>query len=223
MTGTATPTTVEAALDWQERMRHRVRVTEERVEPLHVTGVDVAYDDDAGEAVAAAVTVELATLRPVERVTRRVAVDFPYLPGLLAFRESPPLLAAVRALSRPPELIVCDGHGLAHPRRFGLACHIGVTLDVPTIGVAKNPPMFDVDQPGPDRGDWTPLETDGEVLGRGLRTQRNVKPVYVSIGHAVGLDEATDLVLRLSPRYRQPETTRLADQLCRRALADTRG
>ncbi|MFJ2670005.1 endonuclease V [Streptomyces sp. NPDC087525] len=186
-----------------------------------VTGVDVAYDDARDVVAAAAVVLDAATLAVVEEATAVGTVAFPYVPGLLAFREIPTVLAALEALTSDPGLVVCDGYGLAHPRRFGLAAHLGVLTGLPVIGVAKNPFTFSYEQPGGRRGDSSPLlADDGEEVGRALRTQEGVKPVFVSVGHRVGLDNACAHTLRLAPDYRLPESTRRADALCRRALRD---
>ncbi|MEV6425863.1 endonuclease V [Streptomyces sp. NPDC051662] len=187
-----------------------------------VTGVDVAYDDERDVVAAAAVVLDAATLTVVEEATAVGTVAFPYVPGLLAFREIPTVLAALEALSSDPGLVVCDGYGLAHPRRFGLAAHLGVLTGLPVIGVAKNPFTFSYEQPGGRRGDSSPLLADGgEEVGRALRTREGVKPVFVSVGHRVGLANACAHTLRLTPHYRLPETTRRADALCRRALRET--
>ncbi|GAA3210018.1 hypothetical protein GCM10020256_07750 [Streptomyces thermocoprophilus] len=147
-------------------------------------------------------------------------VSFPYVPGLLAFREIPTVLAALGALPCPPGLVVCDGYGLAHPRRFGLASHLGVLTGLPVIGVAKNPFAFTYDEPGARRGSSSPLLAGEEEVGRAVRTRDGVKPVFVSVGHRVSLGNACAHVLALTPRYRLPETTRRADSLCRRALRE---
>ncbi|MCC5697475.1 endonuclease V, partial [Klebsiella pneumoniae] len=176
-------------------------------------GLDVAYRD--GDDLVAVVTVlDVTTLSVVDSAVVRGEAEFPYVPGLFAFREAPPLLDALDELSVRPDVLVCDGQGLAHPRRFGLACHLGVLTDLPSIGVGKTA-MGRYEPPGEERGDWSPLQLDGEVVGRALRTQQGVKPVFVSIGHRFTLDAACDLVLRLAPRYRLPETTRTADHLGR--------
>jgi len=143
---------------------------------------------------------------------------FPYVPGLFAFREIPALIAALDGLDTIPDLLVCDGYGLAHPRRFGLACHLGVLTGVPTIGVGKTPFVGTHTTPGERRGDASDLVHEGDVVGRALRTRDGVKPVFVSIGHGVDLAGACAHVLALTPRYRLPETTRAADRECRRAL-----
>lgn len=181
-------------------------------------GLDTAYGDD-GSATTAVVTLSCATGQPVESAVAHGQVSFPYLPGLLAFRELPTTLDALEKLSGTPDLLVCDSQGLAHPRRFGLACHLGVLTGLPAIGVAKTA-WGDYTEPGPERGATTDLTIDGEVVGRALRTRTGVKPVFVSVGHHIDLDTACAQVLALTPRYRLPETTRRADHLCRQAQRD---
>ncbi|MGW6916033.1 endonuclease V [Kitasatospora sp. NPDC054939] len=185
-----------------------------------VAGVDVAYDDERDLVVAAAVLLDGDTLDVVEEATASGRIPFPYVPGLLAFREIPAVLDALAGLTRTPDLVVCDGYGLAHPRRLGLASHLGVLTGLRTLGVAKTPFTFDHAEPAVERGSWTPLvdPATGEEVGRAVRTKRGTKPVFVSVGHRIGLTEAVDTTLALAPRYRQPETTRHADSLCRRAL-----
>ncbi|MFF8411361.1 endonuclease V [Streptomyces omiyaensis] len=218
------PADEEAARDVQRRLRGRLVLDEEGPAPGegHVTGLDVAYDDERDLVAAAAVVLDARTLEPVGSATAVGRVSFPYVPGLLAFREIPTVLAALDALTVDPGLLVCDGYGLAHPRRFGLAAHLGVLTGRAAIGVAKNPFTFSYEQPGPDRGDFAPLLADGEEVGRALRTRGGVKPVFVSVGHRISLDNACAHALALSPRFRVPETTRHADALCRRALAEAR-
>jgi deoxyribonuclease V len=197
--------------------------------PRLVAGLDVAYAGDGrgtGDLVAAAVVViDAVTLDVVERATATATTTFPYVPGLFAFRELPALVAALRTLTTTPDLLLCDGHGRSHPRRFGLACHLGVLTGLPTAGVAKTPFVgrHDPDALGPDRGDTADLVDGGEVVGRALRTQSGVKPVYVSTGHLIDLPTACARTLALAPRFRLPETTRQADRLCRDALATAAG
>jgi deoxyribonuclease V len=145
-------------------------------------------------------------------------VSFPYAPGLFAFRELPPLLDALRELTRVPDLLVCDGQGLAHPRRFGLACHIGVLTGLPSIGVGKTGFAGKYAEPAAARGSVSPLTENGETVGTVLRTQTDVNPVFVSVGHRIGLEHATRQVLALCPSYRLPESTRQADHVARQAL-----
>ncbi|MET9296084.1 endonuclease V [Streptomyces sp. NPDC003077] len=223
------PTDEAAARAVQDRLRPSVRLDEPGPEPGFagtVVGVDVAYDDERDVVAAAAVALDARTLAVLDQATAVGRVSFPYVPGLLAFREIPTVLAALDRLARTPDLVVCDGYGLAHPRRFGLASHLGVLTGLPTIGVAKNPFTFAYQPPGDERGATSPLldrgdgeHAAGEEVGRALRTQKGVKPVFVSVGHRVGLDQACALTLHLSPTYRLPETTRASDSLCRRALS----
>ncbi|MDS0137581.1 MULTISPECIES: endonuclease V [unclassified Amycolatopsis] len=212
------PSTVEEALAVQERLRGRVDLADDCPElPPTVTGLDVAYDG-AGGIAAAVVTLETAGLTVVEERTHRAKAVFPYEPGLFAFRELPPLLAALERLDHEPDVLVCDGHGLAHPRRFGLACHLGVLTGRPAFGVAKTRFVGTHAEPASARGSSTALVDAGEEVGAVLRTRDGVKPVYVSAGHRIDLAHACRLTLALTPRYRLPETTRHADRLSRAAL-----
>jgi deoxyribonuclease V len=216
------PATEEQARAVQDELRGRVVLGEAGPPPGtgRVTGVDVAYDDERDVVVAAAVVLDAATLDVVAEATAVGQVSFPYVPGLLAFREIPTVLAALDALPCAPGLVVCDGYGLAHPRRFGLASHLGVLTGLPTIGVAKNPFTFSYEEPGARRGSASPLVAGQNEVGRALRTQDGVKPVFVSVGHRVSLDNACAHTLALTPKYRLPESTRRADSLCGRALQE---
>ncbi|KFU82726.1 Endonuclease V [Amycolatopsis lurida] len=215
------PSTPQEAIGIQETLRGLVEL-EDRCpqEIVTVTGLDVAYDEDSGLIAAAAVTLETGGFRVVEKRTVVSRISFPYEPGLFAFRELPPLLDALRALDHVPDLLICDGHGLAHPRRFGLACHVGVVTGLPSVGVGKTRFVGEHDEPGLGRGSRAPLLDDGEIVGAVLRTQDGVKPLYVSVGHKISLDNACRQVLRLCPAFRQPETTRQADRLARDALKE---
>ncbi|MFE1438801.1 endonuclease V [Streptomyces sp. NPDC058739] len=216
------PATEEQARAVQDELRGRVVLDEPGPPPGtgYVTGVDVAYDDERDLVAAAAVVLDAASLGVVAETTAVGRISFPYVPGLLAFREIPTVLAALDALPCPPGLVVCDGYGLAHPRRFGLASHLGVLTGLPTIGVAKNPFTFTHGELAAPRGSVAPLLADEEEVGRALRTRDGVKPVYVSVGHRAQLDTACAHVLTLTPSYRLPETTRHADALCRQALRE---
>ncbi|MET8676653.1 endonuclease V [Streptomyces sp. NPDC004647] len=221
-TGRQWPDSEAEAVAEQERLRGLVDLDSAGPEPGaagRVAGVDVAYDAKTDRVAAAAVVLDLETLDVVEQATAVGRTSFPYVPGLLAFRELPPVLEALERLGAVPDLVVCDGYGIAHPRRLGLASHLGVLTGIPSFGVAKTPFSFSYEQPPAPRGAWTPLVDDGEVVGRALRTREGVKPVFVSVGHAIGLEHACGHTLRLTPRHRLPETTRHADGLCRRSLA----
>lgn len=225
------PRTEAQALAVQDALRGQVEESDHSPQPgapdSLVAGVDVAYDDERDTVAAAAVALEAQNLRVVGEATALGRVAFPYVPGLLAFREIPAVLDALGTLSsqlgREPDLLVCDGYGRAHPRRFGLASHLGVLTGLPAVGVAKNPFVFTHAEVGPLRGDTASMLEGTEEVGRALRTREGVKPVYVSVGHRVSLESACAHTLSLAPRFRLPETTRLADGLCRRALRAARG
>ncbi|MFD1543288.1 endonuclease V [Nonomuraea guangzhouensis] len=231
------PTSAEEAEAIQERLRLHVELTGPTEFTL-VAGLDVHYhgDDDVAAAVvvlsttapapapASSVTDDRAGsvagrvaggLVVVEQVVVRGKARFPYVPGLFAFRELPALVEALERLTVTPDLLVCDGYGLAHPRGFGLACHLGVLTGLPAIGVGKTHFVGTHDTPAPARGAWTPIDLNGSTVGRALRTQQDVKPVYVSQGHRITLDTACAEVLRLSPYHRLPEPIRKADHLAR--------
>jgi deoxyribonuclease V len=207
----------------QDRLRPLVRLDAAdaaAASDVHrIAGVDVSYAKDESVVAGAVVVLDAATLDVIDSATAVRPVEFPYVPGLLAFRELPALLDALTALRTAPDALVCDGYGLAHPRRFGLACHLGVLTGLPAFGVAKTGFVGQFYQPGQKRGDWSDLVDRGETVGRVLRTQDKVKPVFVSVGHRIALDTAVQLTLALAPEYRLPETTRQADHLSRRILA----
>ncbi len=206
------------ALKLQHELAAKV-VTEDQLGKIQlVAGVDVAYDKHSEKLVAAVVVLDANTLEVIETVTAEDHAQFPYIPGLFSFRELPPLIKSLANLSHSPDLIVCDGQGYAHPRRFGLACHLGVILDVPTIGCGKTRLLGEYQEPNTERGAIEPLIDNGEVIGNVVRTQTDINPIYVSIGHRISLAVACEWVLRLSPKYRLPETTRQADQAVRKAL-----
>ncbi|MFE3190154.1 endonuclease V [Nocardia sp. NPDC059240] len=213
------PTSPEEAAALQDLLRARVIADNPRPPDFRtIAGLDSAYDDN-GNVVAAVVVLNATTLETVEVATAQGTTDFPYVPGLLAFRELPTTLTALENLTVTPDLLICDSQGLAHPRRFGFACHIGLLTGIPTLGVAKNV-WGDYDEPARVRGSSTVITIDGDPVGRALRTRTDVKPVFVSVGHLIDLDTACTQVLALTPDFRQPETTRRADRLCRTMLRD---
>jgi len=189
-----------------------------RCEPLSgpvrtVAGVDCAFLDGGGSIVAAAVVCEAESMRVVAARYVVRPCRFPYVPGLLSFREAPAVIAVVRKLPARPDLLMCDGQGLAHPRRLGLACHVGLWLDVPTIGVAKSRLCGEYRPVGRRRGCRVRLLDAGSGVGAVVRTRTDVKPLYVSVGHRVTLPEAVRWTLRCGRGYRLPEPTRQADLL----------
>lgn len=191
----------------------------ERVDRLgpvrRVAGVDVHYAPRLGLMWAAAVLLDAATLELEASVLACAPLTFPYVPGLLSFREAPAALRALALLVPAPDLLLVDGQGIAHPRRLGIAAHIGVLLDLPTIGVAKSRLCGSYSEPSAAAGSWTPLRDGAEVIGAVVRTRTNTRPVFVSIGHRVALESAIGWTLRLCRGYRLPEPLRLADQLSR--------
>ncbi|MFC4105061.1 deoxyribonuclease V [Micromonospora zhanjiangensis] len=216
------PRTEVEAEELQRRLRGEVDLSSRLTSrPRSVVGLDVSYDTGTNGICAAAVVIELKSLEVVETVHVFGEAAFPYIPGLLAFREVPILLEVLQQLTSDPEVLICDGYGIAHPRRFGLACHVGVLTGLPSFGVAKNPYVAKFENLDARRGAWSPLYEDGELLGRALRTKERVKPVFVSVGHKIGLDEACNITLRLCPRYRIPEPIRQADIISRRALRES--
>jgi deoxyribonuclease V len=205
----------------QERLRDRV-VAADRLGPVrHVAGADAHYRADGGNTVAAIVVLRFPDLAPHASASAARPTDFPYVPGLLSFREAPAVLDALRRLYPAPDLLLVDGQGVAHPRRFGIASHIGVLADIPTIGVAKSRLVGSYEEPAPERGAWAPLRHRGERIGAVLRTRTGKRPVFVSVGHRVGLETAIDFVLRCAPRYRLPEPIRHADRLSRLAVENS--
>lgn len=188
--------------------------------PATVAGLDVSYAREGERAVAGAVVVDVVGGAVLEEAVVQGAVTFPYLPGLLAFREVPLLLEVLGRLTTTPDLLLCDGQGIAHPRRCGLASHLGVLVARPAIGSAKNHFVGEYTEPGPRRGERSALVDRGETVGEVLRTQDRTRPVLVSPGHLVGVAQATEVVLAVTGRFRVPEPIRRADQLSRRALRE---
>ncbi len=178
-----------------------------------IAGVDVGFEEGGKVTRAAVVVLDFPGLTLLESAVARCPTVFPYVPGLLSFREAPAALEALARLTVPPDTILCDGQGIAHPRRFGLASHLGVLTDLPTIGVAKTRYIGTFSAPNRPRGSWTPLLDSGEQIGAVLRTRSGVSPLFVSIGHRIDLDSAIRFVLTCAPRFRLPETTRLAHKL----------
>ncbi|HWS37327.1 MAG TPA: deoxyribonuclease V [Actinoplanes sp.] len=213
------PSSEEEALAVQDTLRARVIDEPGPAAPTTVAGLDVAYAADDSRLAAAVVVLNLADLSIADTAVVKGRPAFPYVPGLFAFREVPALMDALEKLSVRPDVLICDGHGLAHPRRFGLAAHLGVLTDLPSFGVGKTRLVGDWEPVGEQRGARSPLIDSGETVGAVLRTRSGVKPVFVSAGHRIGLDRACDLTLRLTPHFRLPETTRIADRACRDSLS----
>lgn len=211
--------TPKQAIAIQRRLASRVRQVAPRKRTRFVAGVDAAFSSDGRQCIAATVLWDARAQSVTEERVAVRPVTFPYVPGLLSFREAPAVIAALRKLRHEPDAIMCDAHGFAHPRRFGLACHVGLICDRPTIGCAKSRLTGEHGEPGTRRGARASLRDGGERIGTVLRTQDGVRPVFVSVGHKIDLATAERVVLECAPRYRVPEPTRLADQLVGRVKA----
>ena len=207
--------TPREAMRLQDSLRERVELQDRFGEIRFVAGADMAFDPETEVAFAGVIVYRFPGLEEVERRMARRKLRFPYVPGLLSFRESPVLLAAFARLRTEPDLILIDGHGRAHPRRFGIACHIGILFDKPTIGCAKSRLVGEHQEPGKKAGSTTPLMLEGERIGVVLRTRDDVKPIYVTTGHRVSLDSAVGLVKQCVDGFRIPRPTREADHYVR--------
>lgn len=207
------PWDVSAADAREIQFRLRERFVEHPFdrEPETVAGVDVSIKK--GRARAAVVLLSYPALSPLKATSAEMAVSFPYVPGLLAFREGPTVLAALEQLANPPDVLMFDAQGLAHPRRMGLATHLGVLLDLPAVGCAKSLLCGTYEEPDEERGSWSALLDGDEVIGAVVRTRTSVQPVFVSIGHRVDLESAVSLVLGCVTKYRLPEPTRWAHRV----------
>jgi deoxyribonuclease V len=202
-----------AAIALQLRLRSRV-IRRGRLRSIrHVAGADVGLERRGRVTRAAVAVLAFPELVLVDHAIARLPTRFPYVPGLLSFRELPALLAALARLRIVPDVILCDGHGLAHPRRFGIASHLGVYCGIPTVGVAKSRLTGKHGRPAQRRGAWVPLRDQGETIGAVLRSRANTRPIYVSVGHRLGLPAAVRLVMACTTRFRLPETTRWAHRL----------
>ncbi|MEA5597711.1 deoxyribonuclease V [Rivularia sp. UHCC 0363] len=206
-------TTSEAKII-QEELQKEV-ITEDRfTEPVkYVAGVDMGFEADGTISRAAVAVLSFPDLHLQEQSIAKRATTFPYIPGFLSFREIPAVLDALQQINTIPDIILCDGQGIAHPRRMGIASHLGVILDMPTIGVAKSWLIGKYEEVPQTKGSWQPLIHKDETIGAVLRTRANVKPLYISSGHRISLPTAINYVLRCTPKYRLPETTRIADKL----------
>ena len=207
------PKTLEDAEIIQQQLCSKVSQTDQLNTVKFVAGVDVGFSDNDTISQAAVVVLSFPDLQLQDYAISRGQTTFPYVPGFLSFREVPVVLNALTKLTITPDIILCDGQGIAHPKRFGLACHLGVLTDIPTIGVAKSRFIGTHEELPSEKGSWKPLIDQGEIIGAVVRSRTNVKPIYVSIGHKISLETAINYLWRCLTQYRLPETTRLADRL----------
>ncbi len=201
---------IAEAVELQQKLAGQVSRTGEVKTPRFIAGVDISAAKSCGTATAAVVVLTYPGLAVIEAKVVRGEVTFPYVPGLLSFREAPLTLVACEQLTVTPDLFLVDGQGIAHPRRMGIASHLGLFLDTPTIGCAKSRLCGEHEEPAAEAGSYAEVIDDGEVIGVALRTRRGVKPIYVSIGHKIDLKAAICWVLECCRGFRVPEPTRLA-------------
>lgn len=201
------------AIALQKNLREHLILTDDFGGIRRVAGVDCGFEDGGAITRAAVAVLGFPELTLVDQAVARLPTTFPYVPGLLSFREIPAVLAALEQLANLPDLLLVDGQGYAHPRRFGIACHLGILTGLPAIGVGKTRLVGKHDEVPTERGGWTPLRDKGEIVGAVLRSRVGVKPLYISAGHRIGLDSAVAWAMRCTTRYRLPETTRQAHRL----------
>lgn len=201
------------AVELQKSLAQRVEPSLPLDRPETVAGVDVAYLKESNESFATVAVLGLGDLLPIEVTVARTQTPFPYVPGLLSFREVPPILEAFSKLSQDPDLIFVDGHGRAHPRRMGIASHLGLWLKKPTIGIGKSRLCGSYEEPAEERGKWCELVDKDEVIGCVLRTRSGVKPIFVSVGTGLALETCVEWTLKVTTRFRLPEPIRVADRL----------
>ncbi|GAI99231.1 unnamed protein product, partial [marine sediment metagenome] len=201
------------ARDCQKNLASKVQFISLKKPPKLIAGIDCAFSKDGKRIIAAVVVLKLPDFVPVETTTAVQKVSFPYIPGLLSFREAPVCIAAVEELKTGPDIFIIDGQGIAHPRRLGLAAHLGLFFDKPTVGCAKSRLTGTFEEPSLEKGAYSPLKDKDEVIGAVVRTRTNVKPVFVSVGNKCLLKDAVKITLGCTTKYRLPEPTRLAHQL----------
>lgn len=207
------PQTLEEAKAIQQKLRSQVIQSDQFDKIQYIAGVDVGFEDNYALTKAAVAVFNFPELELVESAIAILPTCFPYIPGFLSFREIPAILEALKKLTVIPDLICCDGQGIAHPRRLGIASHLGVLIDCPTIGVAKSILVGSHQEVALEKGSQQPLIDCGETVGTVLRTKDKVKPLYISVGHRISLATAIEYVLQCTTKYRLPETTRIADRL----------
>lgn len=209
--------TPQEAIAIQKKLAPLVLCRAPKTHLRFIAGLDLAFSPDKTQCIAGVVLWDSEQKQMMEQHTATYPATFPYIPGLLSFREIPALLTVFKKLTRQPDAVMCDGHGIAHPRRFGIAAHMGVLLDLPTVGCAKSRLVGNYIEPAEQIGAKSALTHHHDIIGTVLRTKNRVKPVFVSIGHRMDLATAEQLVLNCTTRYRLPEPTRLADRLVARS------
>jgi deoxyribonuclease V len=215
--------TPKEAVELQRSLRERVRLQPLKKKIETIAGADISFNKFEPTVYAGLVVLRLPTLEVVEEVGVMSETKFPYVPGLLSFRETPSVLEAWAKLKTEPDAVMFDGQGIAHPRRIGIASHVGLLINRPTLGCAKSVLVGKYEEPGAERGSWSELIDKGEVVGAAVRTKTNVQPIFVSPGHLIDLQGAIDLTLQADGGYRQPEPTRRAHLLVNALRRGERG
>ncbi len=210
--------TYQEAVSIQSELCREVRFAPLAKRTRTVAGADVSYDKRNNTLYAAISVFRYPDMAPIEEVSVKAKATFPYIPGLLSFREAPGIAKAFQKLNLKPDILICDGQGVAHPRGFGLASHLGLLFEIPSIGCAKSRLCGTHGPIGPDIGNYASLKLDGKTIGAVVRTRKGVKPVFVSVGHMITLGAARRVVLRCTKGYRLPEPTRRAHRLVTSAL-----
>ena len=204
------------AIEIQHQLASQVRFVAMKEKTKTIAGLDCAFSKDGKRIFAVAVVIDLSDFSIIETATAARKVEFPYIPGLLSFREAPACIDAIEKLKNTPDCLIVDGQGIAHPRRLGIASHIGLLIDKPTVGCAKSRLIGTFDEPGNKKSSFSPLVDLDEEIGAVLRTRTDVNPLFISVGHKCTLENAKELVLACAIKYRLPEPTRLAHQLVSR-------
>ena len=201
------------AIEIQNKLRSRIVIAPFKKDVKKIAGVDASYSKRDQTMWAAVVVMDMQSLQTIEKGWYREVVRYPYIPGLLSFREIPTILNALKGLKDEPDLILCDGQGIAHPRRMGIAAHLGLILDMPTIGCAKNLLIGYSKAPPDKKGSFTYIRYKKEIVGASLRTREGVKPVYISPGYGIDLEDSISIIMRCITKYRLPEPIREAHRL----------
>jgi deoxyribonuclease V len=212
------PDTIPEAKVVQSALKDKVKVMPLQKTPKYIAGVDAAFPEN--QVLAVACLYRYPELSLVEETIAVTEVSFPYIPGFLSFREGPAVIDAIGTLTVQPDLILVDGQGIAHPKGLGIASHIGVLIDIPTIGCAKSRLVGEYKEPGAGKGDWSPLHYGGKVVGAVLRTRDRVRPLFISPGHRIDLKASIEIVLGCTGNYRIPEPLRRADILSKKIKKD---
>lgn len=207
------PTNAKEAIAIQQQLKNEVRIEDDFSKIETIAGIDCSYDLKSKLSFAIIVIMKANELKPIEVVRAELPTNFPYVPGLLSFREIPVILDALKQLKITPDLLMVDGQGIAHPRRLGIAAHLGVLLDTPSIGVAKSRLIGQYKEPALTKGSMSTLTDKDVKIGSVLRSKDKVKPLFISPGHLVGQESAVELVLQCLTKYRLPEPTRIADKI----------